>query len=271
MPGRPRCRPSWRRPSRDANDDDDDRRHRGHRRRPRLLRRCRHQRPVCRQPRRPPGGPGRQTADRGISHRPQREARGADWITLCRQSKPLVAAINGPCIGVGLTMVLPFDQLLAAEGARLSLRFVKMGLVPELASSHFIVTRCGWGAASWLALSGTTVFADEAYRLRLVDRVVPPDTLLDEAVAVARELGSNPGPQVRMIKELLTLNATEGDLAAGATARDRCHPGRLPLARASRGGHGLHGKARAELPPGGRGLLSRPPVRGSPARSWCRR
>jgi enoyl-CoA hydratase/carnithine racemase len=144
----------------------------------------------------------------------QREARATDWITLCRQSKPLVAAINGPCIGVGLTMVLPFDQLLAAEGARLSLRFVKMGLVPELASSHFIVTRCGWGAASWLALTGTTVLADEAYRLRLVDRVVPAETLLDEAVAVAREFGSNPGPQVRMIKELLTRNATEGDLAA---------------------------------------------------------
>ncbi len=145
---------------------------------------------------------------------PQREARSTDWITLCRQSKPLVAAINGPCIGVGLTMVLPFDQLLAAEGAKLSLRFVKMGLVPELASSHFMVTRCGWGAASWLALSGTTVLADEAYRLRLVDRVVAPDALLDEAVAVARELGSNPGPQVRMIKQLLTINATEGDLAA---------------------------------------------------------
>jgi 2-(1,2-epoxy-1,2-dihydrophenyl)acetyl-CoA isomerase len=153
-----------------------------------------------------------QTAERE-SASTRGEARGPDWITLCRQSKPLVAAINGPCIGVGLTMVLPFDQLLAAEGARLSLRFVKMGLVPELASSHFLVTRCGWGAASWLALSGTTVFADEALRLRLVDRVVPPDTLLDEAVAVAAELGSNPGPQVRMIKELLTVNATEGDLA----------------------------------------------------------
>jgi enoyl-CoA hydratase/carnithine racemase len=142
------------------------------------------------------------------------EARAVDWVTLCRQSKPLVAAINGPCIGVGLTMVLPFDQLLAAEGAKLSCRFVKMGLVPELASSHWLVTRCGWGPASWLALSGTTVLAEEAHRLGLVDRVVPPDHLLDEAIAVARELGSNPGPQVRMIKELLTQNATEGDLAA---------------------------------------------------------
>ena len=88
--------------------------------------------------------------------------RRDDWVRLCRESKPLVAAINGAAIGVGLTLVLPFDQLLAAEGAKLSARFVKMGLVPELASSHWLVTRCGFGAASWLALSGTTVIAEEA-------------------------------------------------------------------------------------------------------------
>ncbi len=204
-----------------------------------------------------------QTAERESA--PTRgEARGPDWITLCRQSKPLVAAINGPCIGVGLTMVLPFDQLLAAEGARLSLRFVKMGLVPELASSHFLVTRCGWGAASWLALSGTTVFADEALRLRLVDRVVPPDTLLDEAVAVAGRARQQPGAAGADDQRTAHHERHRGGPGRGATARDRCHPGRLPLARTSRGGHGLHGKARAELPPGGLRILSvRPPVRGS--------
>ena len=53
----------------------------------------------------------------------------------CRDSKPMIAAINGASIGVGLTLVLPFDQILAARGAKLSARFVKMGLVPELASS----------------------------------------------------------------------------------------------------------------------------------------
>jgi len=141
------------------------------------------------------------------------EAPGHGWVRLCRASKPLVAAINGPAIGIGLTMVLPFDQLVAAEGAKLSARFVKMGLVPELASSRFLVARCGWGAASWLALSGTTVLAEEAGRLGLVDRVVPAEGVLDEAVAVASELGANPGPQVRMIKDLLTANATESDLA----------------------------------------------------------
>lgn len=54
-----------------------------------------------------------------------------------------MATVNGPAVGVGLTMVLPFDYLVAATGAKLSARFVKMGLVPELASSHFLVARCG--------------------------------------------------------------------------------------------------------------------------------
>jgi len=142
----------------------------------------------------------------------QRSAGG--WVHLCRASKPLVAAINGPVIGVGLTMILPFDQLVAAEGAKLSARFVKMGLVPELASSHYLVARCGWGAASWLALSGATVLADEALRLGLVDRVVAADQVVDEAMAVANELAGNPGPQVRMIKDLLSRNAVETDLDA---------------------------------------------------------
>jgi enoyl-CoA hydratase/carnithine racemase len=101
--------------------------------------------------------------DQPANDTPPAEAPRVDWVQFCRDSKPLVAAINGPCIGVGLTMVLPFDQLVAADSAKLSARFVKMGLVPELASSHFLVARCGWGAASWLALSGTTILAPRHY------------------------------------------------------------------------------------------------------------
>ena len=142
------------------------------------------------------------------------QERPDDWVRLCRESKPMIAAINGPAIGLGLTLVLPFDQILAAEGAKLSARFVKMGLVPELASSHWLVTRCGFGAASWLALSGTTVLAEEARRLGLVDRVTAPDSLLDEAMAVAGELAANPPTQLRLIKQLLTANAVETDLGA---------------------------------------------------------
>jgi enoyl-CoA hydratase/carnithine racemase len=140
-------------------------------------------------------------------------APARDWVWLCRQSKPLLAAVNGPAIGVGLTMILPFDRIVAARNAKISCRFVKMGLVPELASSHFLVARCGWGTASWLAMSGATITGEEAASLRLVDRAVDDTSVLDEAIADARVLASNPGPQLRMIKDLLTRNATETDLA----------------------------------------------------------
>jgi len=149
-------------------------------------------------------------SDRPRSDQPAPPAAG--WVTLCRRSKPLVAAINGPIIGVGLTMVLPFDRLVAAESAKLSARFVKMGLVPELASSHYLVTRCGWGAASWLALTGVTILAAEAERIRLVDRVVPDGYLMEAALADAHELAASPWPQVSMIKDLLSANACETDL-----------------------------------------------------------
>jgi enoyl-CoA hydratase/carnithine racemase len=145
---------------------------------------------------------------------PPRETRGTDWVQLVRDSKPMIAAINGASIGVGLTLVLPFDQILAAKGAKLSARFVKMGLVPELASSHFLTARCGFGAASWLALSGATVLAEEAKELGLVDHVTEPEELLDRAMAMADELAGNPPTQLRQIKALLSANAGETDLAA---------------------------------------------------------
>lgn len=138
----------------------------------------------------------------------------ADWVRLVRESKPMVAAVNGPAVGIGLTLVLPFDQIVAARGAKLSARFVKMGLVPELASSHFLVTRCGFGNASWLALSGTTVLAEDAKELGLVDRVVEPDALMTTAMELAAELAGNPPTQLRLIKQLLTANGTETDIAS---------------------------------------------------------
>jgi enoyl-CoA hydratase/carnithine racemase len=163
------------------------------------------------------GGQFAQNLDDGSAPEPAAEPapeRLADWVTLCRESKPLVAALNGPTIGVGLTMVLPFDRLVAARSAKLSARFVKMGIVPELASSHFLVARCGWGAASWLTLSGATILGDEAAAMRLVDRVVDDGGVLDAAMADARLLAENPPAAVRAAKRLLTENASETDLRA---------------------------------------------------------
>lgn len=136
-----------------------------------------------------------------------------DWVGLVRDSKPMVAAINGPAVGVGLTQVLPMDYLIAARGAKLSVRFVKMGLVPELASSHFLGLRMGFGRASELMLTGRTLEADEALAIGLVDRVTDADALLPVAFEVARAMGENPQAALRMIKRLLTRNVAESDLA----------------------------------------------------------
>ena len=140
--------------------------------------------------------------------------RSADWVALVRASKPIAAAVNGPAVGVGLSMILPFDLIVADPDAKLSLRFIKMGLVPELASSHFATLRCGWGGASDLALTGRTVLGDEALAMGLVDRLAEPGQSVEVAVAGVRAMGENPQAALRAVKELLTVNATEPDLDA---------------------------------------------------------
>ncbi len=136
-----------------------------------------------------------------------------DWVALVRSSKPIGAAINGPAIGVGLSMILPFDVLVADRDAKISLRFIKMGLVPELASSRFMTLRCGWGAASDLALTGRTILGDEAEAMGLVDAATETGGALPEAVARIRAMGENPLAAVQAVKQLFTVNATETDLA----------------------------------------------------------
>ena len=134
-------------------------------------------------------------------------------MTLVRSSKPMIAAVNGPAVGIGLTLILSFDYLIASEKARLSCRFIKMGLVPELASSHFLPQRVGFGRASELMLSGRMVEAAEAASFGLVDEVVPHESLLDAAFEKAKSFAVNPDLQLRMIKELITQNSDETDLA----------------------------------------------------------
>jgi enoyl-CoA hydratase/carnithine racemase len=138
---------------------------------------------------------------------------GLDWVALCRSSKPLVAAVNGAAVGIGVTQILPFDFIVASTAAKLGMGFIKVGLVPELASTHFLVQRMGFGRASEMALSGRLLLADEALQSGLVDRVVEPERVVEEAVVVAAAIGANAAPQLRMIKQLLTANGSETDLA----------------------------------------------------------
>ncbi|GMV63584.1 MAG: enoyl-CoA hydratase [Parvibaculum sp.] len=139
---------------------------------------------------------------------------GVDWIELVRSSKPMIAAVNGPAVGIGVTMILPFDVIVAAEEAKFGMVFVKMGIVPELASSHFLVSRMGWGHANEMMLSGRLYGAAEAREKGLCEYVVPGDKLLDKAFSIAAQIAENPSRQLRMTKELLTQNACTTDLTA---------------------------------------------------------
>jgi enoyl-CoA hydratase/carnithine racemase len=136
------------------------------------------------------------------------------WVHLARASKPLIAAVNGVAVGVGLTMILPFDLIVASERARFGMFFVKMGLVPELASTYYLVQRVGFALASEMCLSGRLVEAGEAAAHGLANRVVPAEKLLDDALVEAAAIAANPDRQLRMIKELLTRNGSDPDLDA---------------------------------------------------------
>ena len=136
------------------------------------------------------------------------------WLGLLRRSKPVLAAINGFAIGVGLTMILPCDLRISADGARLSIRFIKVGLIPEYGSTRLLAQIVGLGHATDLCLSGRMVEAAEAYHMGLVSAVVPPDQLMDAAMERANELAGNPPATLLMIKELLWKNPLEPDLEA---------------------------------------------------------
>lgn len=137
-----------------------------------------------------------------------------DWVSFMRESKPIVAAVNGVAVGVGLTMILPVDIIIASENARFGMFFVRMGLVPELASSSLAVQRVGFAKASEMCLTGKLYEASEIADSGLVNAVVPADDLMPAALAMARQIAANPAPSLRMIKRLLTRNANSDDLAA---------------------------------------------------------
>ena len=139
---------------------------------------------------------------------------GANFTHFIRQSKPTVAAVNGFAVGIGLTMILPCDIRIAAEDAKLSIRFIKMGLMPELGSTRLLAQLVGLGNATDMCLTGRMVPADEALRMGLVTAVVPNESLFESGLAKATEIAENPSQAVMMIKELLAKNPLDPDLEA---------------------------------------------------------
>jgi enoyl-CoA hydratase/carnithine racemase len=111
--------------------------------------------------------------------------------TLC---KPVVAAINGSCVGIGLTQALMCDVRFAAAGAKFAASFARRGLIAEYGVSWILPRLTGWGVALDLLLSGRTFLADEAAELGLVKEVVPPDQLMKRAMEYAEDIAQNCSP-----------------------------------------------------------------------------
>ena len=135
-----------------------------------------------------------------------------DWIELIRGSKPIIAAVNGACVGVGATMILGMDIIIASKAAKFGMAFVKMGVTPELASSYFLQKRVGWGRAHEMCLTGQLYSGEEAAAMGLADRLVQPDELLPTALEMAQQIAANPAPHLRWVKQLLTANSTEANI-----------------------------------------------------------
>ena len=109
---------------------------------------------------------------------------------LLEYPKPVIAAINGAAIGVGVTMVLPCDVRIAADTAKLGLTFTKLGILPGLGSTHLLPKIVGLAAAQELVLSARVIRAPEAKEIGLVSRVVAADELADTARALALEMAA---------------------------------------------------------------------------------
>ncbi len=106
-------------------------------------------------------------------------------LELAEFPKPVIVAINGAAIGVGVTMALPCDIRIAAEGAKLGLTFAKLGLLPGLGSTHWLPRLVGLAKAKELVLTARVILATEAAEIGLVNKVVPADQLMKEAREMA--------------------------------------------------------------------------------------
>jgi enoyl-CoA hydratase/carnithine racemase len=115
-----------------------------------------------------------------------RSGRFVEAIFNCR--KPSIAAINGPAVGVGITMTLPMDIRIAARGAKIGFIFARRGLLPEAGSAWFLPKLVGLPQSLRWCLSGRTFDADEALQGGLVSEVVEPTELLNRAKEIAHEM-----------------------------------------------------------------------------------
>ena len=133
------------------------------------------------------------------------------WLTQIHQvplaledlDKPVIAAMNGPAVGAGLDMALMCDLRYAAEGARFSEGYVKVGLIPGDGGTYFLPRLVGLARALELLWTGDFVDAREAERIGLVNKVVPAEELLPTVYELAGRLAAGPSVAIRMMKRMV--------------------------------------------------------------------
>jgi enoyl-CoA hydratase/carnithine racemase len=124
--------------------------------------------------------------------------------------KPLVAAVGGPAVGVGTTMLLHCDLVYAAPNARLQMPFVPLGLLPEAASSLLLPAMAGYRRAAEMLLLGAPFGAEKALAAGIVTEIVPEAELLGRAREAALALAALPPASVQMTKELMNRGMARG-------------------------------------------------------------
>ena len=133
-----------------------------------------------------------------------RDGGGLVSLRIFESKKPVIGAINGAAVGVGVTMTLPMDIRLASTASKFGFVFAKRGIVPEAASSWFLPRIVGISQATEWCFTGRMISADEAKEGRLVRSVHAPEDLLPAARAIAREIAENTAPvSVALSRQML--------------------------------------------------------------------
>jgi enoyl-CoA hydratase/carnithine racemase len=148
--------------------------------------------------------------------------RPPHFVTTVR--KPVIAAINGACVGIGLTQALMCDVRFAAAGAKFGAVFARRGLIAEFGISWILPRLTNWGVALDLLLSGRTFLAEEAAELGLVKEVVAPDSLMKRALDYAEDIAAHCSPaSMAVIKRQVYGDATRDVEQANSLAEVLLH------------------------------------------------
>ena len=133
-----------------------------------------------------------------------RDVGGELSLRIFGSRKPVIAAINGTAAGIGVSMVLPMDVRIGAEGSRFALPFTRRGIVPESCATWFLPRIVGIATAVDWAITGRTFGADEALAAGLVRELVPAEQVLPRALEVASEIaGWTSAVSVALTRQLL--------------------------------------------------------------------